>query len=149
MSNSSSMSYLVALGAPVSLDGLCRAVGAACPDALVRAVQCSQLRAEFPETDSVVVVATPDSAGEALPERANSTRMRLVSHRHTPTSALRRMVQQVARQFGSARLLVRHASDGPQPRLFVPVRCQTTTLSGFLRSGRVVQDDILLTIVPS
>lgn len=141
--------YFVALGAPVSFDGLCRALDAACPEARVCALECSPLRDEFPETDSVLVVATSDSADDVYAERSDGGKMKLVSHRHTPTSALRRMVQQLARQFGSARLLVRPTSDGARPRRFAPARNQTTTLSGFLRSGRVVQDDILLTIVPT
>jgi hypothetical protein len=57
------------------------------------------------------------------------------------------MVRRVAREFGSARLLVRDSSLGVGATSGVPVRRQTTTLSGFLRSGRVVQDDTLLTIL--
>lgn len=57
------------------------------------------------------------------------------------------MVRRVAREFGSARLLVCQASDAFQHSGIVPVRTQTTTLAGFLRTGRVVQDDTLLSIV--
>lgn len=140
------MAYLVAFGAPASLDGLRRALDAECPDVVVRPAPRSQLRAGFPETDTVVMVATPAEPGRS-PSRTARVGTSLISHRHTPTAALRRMVRRVAREFGSARLLVRDSSLGVGATSGVPVRRQTTTLSGFLRSGRVVQDDTLLTIL--
>lgn len=140
------MDYLVALGAPASFDRLRRALDAVCPDVEVREVQRSHMRAGFPETDNVVLVTTRDTSDDF---HASGTTVGavLVSHRHTPTAALRRIVRQVAREFGSARLLIRHGPSGPRPQHVAPVRTQTTSLAGFLRSGRVVQDDTLLTIV--
>lgn len=141
------MGYLVALGAPTSFDRLRRALDAVCPDVEVREVQRSHMRAGFPETDNVVLVTARDASDDFHASGAMVGAV-LVSHRHTPTTTLRRMVRQVAREFGSARLLIRHGPSGP-PQHLVPVRTQTTTLAGFLRSGRVVQDDTLLTIVPT
>jgi hypothetical protein len=70
---------------------------------------------------------------------------RLVSHRHTPTAVLRRLVLRAAQAFGRVRLLV-HPTGGVEPYGARPRRRQTTTLAGFLRSGRVVQDGTLLSI---
>src|SRR6478609_7320875 len=138
--------YLVALGAAASFDKLRRAVAAACPNAEVHPAQSSRMRPGFPDTDNVVLVTTREGSNAQTASGA-SRRFGLVSHRHTPTAALRRMVRRLAGEFGSARLLVCQGSHAVQPFSLVLARTQTTTLAGFLRTGRVVQEDTLLSIV--
>lgn len=140
-----SSSYLVVLGAAASFERLRRTLAAACPGAEVRPALGSRMRPRFPETDNVVFVTTGGESRGRPRERA-SGRDGLVSHRHTPTAALRGMVRKVVREFGSARVLVCQGAGTPPCSSIVPIRSQTTTLAGFLRSGRVVQDDTLLSI---
>jgi len=138
------MDYFVALSASAPLRELERTLHDACAELDVRPVPDSQLREAFPNTENVVWVAIRRVPPDDLRLRPLIS-PRLVSHRHTPTAVLRRLVLTAARAFGGVRLLV-HPAGGLEPFWARPVRRQTTTLAGFLRSGRVVQDGTLLSI---
>ncbi len=129
---------LVALGAAAPLARLQRVLGRTCPD--VKLIAAPGLRRAFPSTDNVVLLSVAADSGLVPSYGADG----LVSHRHTPTGKLRRIVAEAASTFGAVRLLVRH---GAPSYATAGARSQRTTLTSFLRSGRVVQEDTLLSIV--
>jgi hypothetical protein len=137
------LEYFIALSASAPLTALERTLQQACPDVEVRPLGSSELREAFPESENVVSVALRATAHAAGPSRSYTG---LVSHRHTPTAALRRLVLHTACAFGGVRLFVRPNAGKLRHAPTRPARRQTTTLAGFLRSGRVVQDGTLLDI---
>jgi hypothetical protein len=58
------------------------------------------------------------------------------------------MVRRATKEFGAVQLFIHHVEGGADARDLRPRprRCQSATLVGFLRSGRVVQNDTLLSI---
>jgi NAD(P)-dependent dehydrogenase (short-subunit alcohol dehydrogenase family) len=130
------MTYLVAFGAPVPFSRLRRVAKEVGEEWDVVPGGSPGLRDSFPDEDVVAILVAADSVGD--PTAASP---RLVSHRHTVTGALRRLVQRAATQLGRVDLLVHDASG-----VGLPARRQTASLQGFLRLGRVVQDDVLLSI---
>ena len=137
--------YIVVLGIPsgrLSLQRLLREVKQGCQRLELEPITDGELAQAFPEAAKMTFFRlriAPPGGAEPLPEDAGS--FGLVSNRHTPTGVLRRIVARTASRFGAAQLLVRHCDTRP-----CGCRSATTTLTGFLRSGRVIQDDLLLSV---
>jgi len=139
-----SQELVVLLGAEAPLVQLQRTLLQACEQLVVRPsgdaalLRLDHRRVAFVELELDVNV----------PRLGHSMRVDtgLVRARHTPSATLRRVVSRAAARFGSVSLFVRRGRSlrMRQPRSF---RVQVTSLSGFLRSGRVVQENTLLHIV--
>jgi len=125
--------YVVVLGAPTSLSFLERALREACASLEIR---------EHREGTRGAHPVTPMSSVEL---RLSAT-TGLISHRRTPTAILRRIVVCVATRFGAALLCVRRRGEAYAELPLHDCRSANTSLVGFLRSGRVVQEDTLLNV---
>jgi hypothetical protein len=136
------MPYVVALGASAPLTRLQRTLQEASAAWAALPVEGGSLRAAFPEADEVVALVPRAAAPRPTAVEVLPSADALISHRHTVTTPLRRAVERVARRFGDVRLLVQAAGETTPS-----TRRQTTTLASFLRSGRVIQDGVMLTIV--
>lgn len=143
----SSGRYVVVLGfrtGRLSLQKALRDLCRECRQLQLEPIVDGELRQAFPEAAQMTFfrlrIAPPEQTG--LPV-ADAGSFGLVSNRHTPTAVLRRIVARAATRFGAAQLLVRHCDTG-----LCGCRSATTTLAGFLRSGRVIQDDLLLSVRP-
>jgi NAD(P)-dependent dehydrogenase (short-subunit alcohol dehydrogenase family) len=137
--------YLIVLGATAPLPRLRHTLRSVCSEWDALPVR-GGLRDAFPDEDEVVALVPRDTEKGGAETHEDAALLALadalISHRHTVTAPLRRVVQQATERFGHVRLLVQEA--GPSPP---KARHQMTTLAGFLRSGRVIQDGVLLTIV--
>ncbi len=138
------MQYVVVLGVPAGRPSLARAlreVGPQHRQLELEPLLDAELRRVFPEAARMTFFRLRIAQAAGVGPHDDSGSLGLVSHRHTPTAVLRRIVALSATRFGIAQLLVRHCDTALR-------RCRsaTTTLSGFLRSGRVIQDDLLLSV---
>ncbi len=135
---------LIALGAKASFESLQGTVRDACEGILVEPVRDWELVRAFPCTSSIVslqLAAPRENAGSR-----SAARPGLVSRRSTPSGALRRIVVGATAKFGAIQLQIRPSTHAFGDARAKPLVRATTTLAGFLRSGRVVQEDTLLRV---
>jgi len=137
------MQHLVTLGAKTSLEDLQRTVREACAEVLISPLPDCELTRAFPTTYNVVSLELPPPN---LVDAPAATHSRLVTHRRTPSGALRRIVVGATVKFGAVQLLVRSPEKSFEDTSANRLQRAITTLSGFLRSGRVVQENTLLRI---
>lgn len=140
------MTYVVTMGAAAPFGSLQRAIKRACREVRVVPESNRGLHDAFPEAKDItfVVLHRRRVGTDAASARTNDEDF--VRVRHTPTATLRQIVCGVTRAFGTARLLV--CQDSAVLRQSHPSRnrAQTVTLAGFLRSGKVLQEDTLIKI---
>jgi len=138
--------YVVVLGAPASMSSLERTLREACQSLEVEPLLDARVGEAFPEAASMVYFGLRlDSRKPPVP-RSDGGDSGFVSRRRTPTALLRRVIALAATRFGAVQLLVHHGeARSPDPPLR-DCRTASTTLAGFLRSGRVVQEDTLLNV---
>jgi hypothetical protein len=140
-----SKEFLVTLGASVALSQLERTLLQACEDLGVRRVTRGDLLAlgdgRLVFVEIWLETNAPCDGGFSSANRG------LVRWRHTPSATLRRVIKRTVSSFGSVRLFVGRSRSLASHPTAMAFRTQRTTLAGFLRSGRVVQEDTLLHIV--
>lgn len=143
------MGYWVTLGAATSRHALERALREACDEVSIEPIAGEQLLRPGFEASGRVFVALRLKGPVATDATGIGLDSGLVSRRSTPTRQLRRMVRRATNEFGAIQLFILRVEGGagaPRELQPVPRRCQSATLVGFLRSGRVVQADTLLSI---
>lgn len=136
--------FVVALGAEVPLVRLQNTLLQVCKQLVVRPAGNGELLT--PALRSVVFVEIALDLDESGSRDSPRPRGALVRFRHTPSATLRRVVSRATASFGSVRLLVRRV-ESLRMRRASPLRVEVTSLAGFLRGGRVVQEDTVLHIV--
>lgn len=138
------MTYSITMGAAVPFRSLQRAIHRACQNVQVVLLDSPELLKAFPEATGVTfVVLRPPCPSMDLP-RSCADDQDFVRVRHTPTAALRKIISDVTRAFGQTRLLVHR--DSTWRICPTGSRTETMTLAGFLRSGKVLQEDTPLNI---
>jgi hypothetical protein len=142
----SSVTYVITMGAAAPFGSLERAIHRICQDVHVLPDRNPGLHEAFPEASDVTFVVLHKRRPGADASSPGTTDADFVRARHTPTAALRQIISGVTHAFGTARLLVSQGSVASRRSRLNRNRAQTMTLAGFLRSGKVLQEDTLIKI---
>ncbi len=140
------LGYFVVLGAPASLSALELTLREACQDLELEPWLGGRLREAPPEAEHMVYFGLRPDARPLSQLGPGGGDCGFVTRRHTPTALLRRLIALTAARFGAVQLLVTLHDMGSPAQPFRVSRTASTTLAGFLRSGRVVQEDTWLDV---
>ncbi len=138
--------FIVAVGVAAPLRVVEQTLRAACGMVSIRQVSGDRL-VEDRAGGSAVVFVELRVEGQRGRASSHARGDELVRYRHTPSALLRRVVSEVTARFGAVRLWVRRQQPAATSPGRVPHREQAMTLAGFLRSGRVMQEDTLIHVV--
>jgi hypothetical protein len=140
------VTYVVTVGAAAPYASLQRAIQLACHDVQVVPDNNPGLREAFADAPEVTFVVLHRRSPSTDPGNDEAADAAFVRVRHTPTAMLRQIVSGVTHTFGTTRLFVRQDSIDAKRASLNRKRAQTTTLAGFLRSGKVLPEDTLIKI---